>query len=42
MEPVDAKSINKPDIAIFDAIFVFTDENQQPFRNANIDFYVRT
>lgn len=36
MEPIEADSINEPDIAIFDAPFAFTDENQQPFRNVTI------
>lgn len=36
MKPVEAESDNEPDIAIFDAPFAFTDENQQPFRNVTI------
>lgn len=36
MKPVESVSDNEPDIAIFDAPFAFTDEDQQPFRNVTI------
>ncbi len=36
MTPIQSDSRNEPDIAIFDAPFAFTDEDQQPFRNITI------
>lgn len=36
MSVVESKSDEKPDIAIFDSPFAFTDEGQQPFRNITI------
>lgn len=36
MPVLESESENKPDIAIFDYPFAFTDEDQQPFRNITI------